>query len=488
MHPRPFVCASANQAPRVDPLDKFRVADLFLDRRKQKTGESVPGLVHHDDQWMEYQAGVYRQIPDQHLENQVVLFVKDLIEREQIVSRTGQLKSAAGHVVNETLSAMKARVGSDPSVAMPFWHGPGACPPGDRLVLLNGTLILDSTGVLGSEPLTPQWVSRVQIPARLPSSETPCPRWLEFLDSAMDGDPERIALLQEIAGWLMVSDTSLQKFVIFDGDGGTGKSTYLRTITKLLGDDNVSHVPLEKFNDRFSLAPTVGKLANLCGDMGKVTDAVEGPLKMFTGEDRMQFEHKYQDTFYDRPTARLIFATNDRPQFTDRSDGIWRRMVLVPFDHQATDAEKRSGLEAALDVESQGIFCWALYGLQRLRENGQLTEPKAVKAAVAVFKAEANPARTFLADYYEADANGGVLVSDAYDAYRQACVADGQRLLTNVHFGREVHKVFKAIVKKRSGLPGRPWQYAGIKVRALAVDLAGGGPGVSEPCPLTGAA
>lgn len=274
-----------------------------------------------------------------------------------------------------------------------------------------------------------------------------------------------MALLQEVAGWLLLPDTSLQKFVILHGDGGTGKGTFLRTLTALLGSTNVSSVSMERLMDRFSPAELQHKLANLCGDMGKVTDKVEGVLKMLTGEDTMMFERKFQHPYSARPTARLIFATNALPAFTDRSDGIWRRVILIPFNHTVSATERDNGLESALRAELPGIFAWAVEGLRRLKSQKRFTQPLMVADALHRFKAESNEARTFLLEHYTADPSGTVTVDDAYGGYSAEYRGGARTLRTRQEFGTEVKQVFPQVGKvKVSGPTGtRVNAYRGIR-------------------------
>jgi putative DNA primase/helicase len=105
----------------------------------------------------------------------------------------------------------------------------------------------------------------------------------------------------------------------------------LDVLTALLGEENVSQVPLEMFGQRFQLTPTIDKLANICAEVGEISAVAEGVLKQFTAGNRMYFDRKGIPGIERYPTARLILATNNRPRFRDRSMGIWRRILLVPF-------------------------------------------------------------------------------------------------------------------------------------------------------------
>src|SRR5439155_21060286 len=113
--------------------------------------------------------------------------------------------------------------------------------------------------------------------------------------------------------------------------GANGKSVVLDTLTSVLGPENVSHVRAELFAQRFQLTSSLGKLANISYDTGEINESAEATIKEFTGGDRMYFDRKGVPGVMAYPTARLILATNHDPRFADRSKGIWRRMIVVPF-------------------------------------------------------------------------------------------------------------------------------------------------------------
>src|SRR5262249_19280874 len=153
------------------------------------------------------------------------------------------------------------------------------------------------------------------------------------------------ALLQEWFGCCLLFDTTHQSFLVLEGEGSNGKSVVCAVLAALLGTDNVSHVPLENFGQRFALTQTLGKLANIASEVGEIDKAAEGTLKAFTSGDRMTFDRKGIAPVEAMPTARLVLATNNRPRFTDRSGGLWRRMLLMPFQVEIQAHERVYGMD-----------------------------------------------------------------------------------------------------------------------------------------------
>jgi P4 family phage/plasmid primase-like protien len=288
------------------------------------------------------------------------------------------------------------------------------------LAVANGLLDLNNRVLI---PHTRDWFSNVCVPYPYDPAAV-APQWLAFLERNLDGDPERIRLLQEFFGYCLVKTTDAQACLILTGAGGNGKSVVLAVLRGTLGADNVATVPLEHFGQRFALAQTLGKLANLCAEVGEIDRTAEGTLKSYVSGDPMFFERKGKDGFSAPPTARLVIATNNVPRFADRSQGIWRRLLLMPMDVEIPPEERRAGMDKEeyweRAGELPGVLNWALEGLRRLRDRGwQFTLPEACRVALDDHRRESDPARTFLLDHYEADAAAvPIPAEELYQAYQ----------------------------------------------------------------------
>jgi P4 family phage/plasmid primase-like protien len=315
----------------------------------------------------------------------------------------------------------------------------------DRLALANGLLDPDE-GAL--RPHTPDWFSTVCLPfAYEPAAR--CARWLEVLGRNLEGDGGRIALLQEFFGYCLVRSTDAQVCLVLVGEGGNGKSVALAALQAVLGDGNVSTVPLEDFGRRFAMVQTLGKLANVCAEVGELDRTAEGTLKSYVSGDRMTFEWKGKDAFTARPTARLVLSTNNVPRFADKSEGVWRRLLLVPFNRRVPEGERVHGMDKpewwVEQREAAGIFNWALEGLRRLRANGmRFTVPAVCRAALDEHRRDSDPARDFLLQHYVADEKARPFPSRwLYKTYLEWCEENGHkyRLSANT-FGKQVRRVF----------------------------------------------
>jgi len=341
----------------------------------------------------------------------------------------------------------------------------------NRLGFANGLLELDSGEF---DQHTRAWFSLVCLPyAYDPAAE--CPRWLNVLNQNLEGDADRVHLLQEFFGYCLVNTTDAQRFMFLVGEGANGKSVVLAGLHAMLGPDNVSTVPLEDFGKRFAMAQTLGKLANISPEVGELDRTAEGTLKAFVSGDRMTFERKGKDAFSARPTARLVLSTNNTPRFSDKSEGVWRRLLLVPFTRQVPLGERVAGMDKPEfwmnTGEAPGILNWALEGLRRLQKNGmRFTEPAACRAAVQEHRVDSDPCRAFLEEHYVADPNGKpLLTAELCSKYRDWCEENGFKTVGSNNFSRQVKRVFRTDTKPQRLGTGVVKAWIGLAPRTVEV-------------------
>jgi len=158
----------------------------------------------------------------------------------------------------------------------------------------------------------------------------------------------------------------------------------------------------ELSGDRFALGDTVGKLANIVSEVGELDRLDEGHLKAFVSGDRITIDRKYKEPICVQPTARLMLATNTPPRVSDRSQGLWRRILYLPFEVTIPTERQNPRLAEELLAELPGIFNWALLGLARLREQGRFTEPAACSRAVQEYRIDCDPVREILSESNQA--------------------------------------------------------------------------------------
>ena len=331
----------------------------------------------------------------------------------------------------------------------------------------NGLVNLDEA--LSGKPLTlrphdARWFSTNMLPYGF-DPQAQCPLWMQTLGEillSIGPDDHRVELLQEFMGWTLVpGDLSFQKFLTLVGKGSNGKSTILAVWEAMLGHANVSHVPLDRLSDKFCLFDMKNKLANLAGDMNYISQVAEGVLKQLTAGDAVQAERKYQQGQTMTPTAKMIFATNSLPPINDRTDGVWRRMIAMPFQVQITGTQIDPRRVEKLLAELPGIFNWALAGAVRLHQQQTFTGCQVCLATVNDHRIDCDPFKQFVDENCLLDPNAAVRKEDLYASYVQFCISNGRKPKASSEFGKWVAEL-KGVTSIRETKGPRKMVYKGI--------------------------
>lgn len=468
---------SPARAPRTPPqahTDPDRLASEIL--RREYFADGVFTLRFWRGEWWKWDEHRYSRIAQQTLISELWKAIRSELNRVAAVDRGGHAAKVSTSLVRNVVHAIASEVQVDDNLDQPIWLG-RTDPPREAVAMENGLLnlgvLLKTAGSSGLRPLTPEWFSSVSVPYSY-DMKARCPRWTRFLEEIFAKDQQRIDLVQEFFGYCLTHDTRYEKFVIAFGEGANGKSVLLSVLESLVGPDNVSHVPLEDFGQRFQLSWTLGKLVNICSEIGsRVEPRAIDVLKGYITGDRMTFDRKYLPALHVRPTARLIFATNNAPSFSDRSEGVWRRLIPLPCDVVIPKAERDIDLPNRLKEELPGIFNWSVVGLARLRSQGGFTEPVACVAALSAYRAASNPTEVFLREACREHSTGSVRTEELYRAYTTWCSEGGHQPLDASQFGKEVRRVYPKANRGKLMIEGkRVPVYQG-----LVLDIPSGGGG-----------
>lgn len=503
-HTRADFDALVSQAEEIKPqsarmevnegvADPHRLARVNLQRYAELTeGRTIK---YWRSEWYTWKGNKYCVIPLDEFRAKVSFAIKEEFDRKNIEAQEAFNRGVtAGMIdvndelpvchkvtpglVSSVLEATSGLVAIPGSVDLGTW-----LPTREKrnwVSLRNG--ILDIDRVLANAdledcwiPNSQDWFSTVSLPYSFDLSAK-CSIFERVMDHNTNMDPERLKVLQEWAGYVLTPDIGEQKFLILEGEGSNGKSVYTAAVTAMLGEENVSAVPLEVFGERFDRTNTIGKLLNAAGDCGELDKVAEGYIKPFTSGDRMFFDRKGIGGITCKPTARLMVACNQRPRFSDRSRGIWRRMLLILFDVEITREKRIKGLDTVeywnASGELPGMLNWALRGLARLRAQSGFTDCQSMNKEIEEYKEEVNPARSFLIEYVEESESGNIRTRILFSFYKTWCEQNGYRHLGEKAFGKEVRRKFPYSERKNGGTRERRF-YEYIRIQFSQDEICG---------------
>lgn len=178
--------------------------------------------------------------------------------------------------------------------------------------------------------------------------------------------------------------------------------------------------------------------------------ASEGLLKTIVSGENITIDRKYREPLSYAPFARFTFSTNVLPRIMDKSDGIARRLLLIPFEKQFLNEgeQDRRLIDSNFWIESNelsGIFLWALEGLRELKKNNKFIKPKSVQNAINLYLKHTNPTSDFLNSNYVFNHEAIYSRRDLYHEYREWMSENGFSPLNVHNFSNEVKRAFPLI-------------------------------------------
>ena len=255
-----------------------------------------------------------------------------------------------------------------------------------------------------------------------------CHEWLAFLNSTLEGDQERIALLQEWMGYNLVRRYDHQKIMMLIGKSRAGKGLVGKVMEALCGTPAFTGGSLAALTRDPTLAACASRLVYFVGDCEKsvphsIRSAVSEKLKTISGNDAVTFERKFLPSITARLPVRITVSTNHIPAIFDDSGALANRLLILPFDLSFAGREDIT-LEDRIIREVPGIALWAVEGLRRLDANKRFTEPAASKLEREEINSMFSPLRDFVSACL-APCDGATLSSsDMFDAYTAWCVSN----------------------------------------------------------------
>lgn len=292
---------------------------------------------------------------------------------------------------------------------------------------------------------TPDYYSTVQLNASY-DPKAQCPRFKQYLKEVLDAD--QIPLIQEMLGYFLVPITRAQKCFVIVGEGGAGKSQLLLVLNQvLLGSENVSNVSWQALNERFKTAELFGKLANIFADLPTKNIDDNGIFKALVGEDYLTVEKKNKNPFSFQSKARLLFSCNTIPRnLGDKSEGFYRRLILIRFDHAVPEDIKDPNLLEKLRNEADGIFLFALEGLRRLIGNNyKFSVTERNNRELEQYREESDNVLSFVGECCELGEGFDYGSTELYNAYKGFCDDSGVKPYSQKNFVKQLMANFPGL-------------------------------------------
>lgn len=163
----------------------------------------------------------------------------------------------------------------------------------------------------------------------------------QFFNTVSNGNPQIKKLLLCFCNAVLKGRSDLQKFLHLIGPGGSGKGTFTRLLTDLIGQSNIYTSNLEEWcGNRFEAANAYQKRLVVFPDEDKKVRNL-GRFKSLMGEDLLRAEEKGRKAFQYQYDGMVILSSNFPIFQGDNSSGMTRRTILVSFNQVPKIRDRR---------------------------------------------------------------------------------------------------------------------------------------------------
>ena len=234
----------------------------------------------------------------------------------------------------------------------------------------------------------------------------------------------------------------IQKFLVFYGDPGTGKSTVLEIIQKLFEGyytifEAKSLVTSGNAHstEQFKANPLVAIQHD--GDLSRIED--NSKLNSIISHEEIMINEKYKSGYYMRMNSFLFMGTNKPVKITDGKAGLIRRLIDVRPTGNKIPPDRYYEIKDMIPYELGAI---ASHCLEVYQEMGKDYYSK-YKPVDMMYKTD--PFFNFVESYrYEFEREDGVTLKQAYTMYKRYCDETNESFKLQMYkFREELKNYFK---------------------------------------------
>ncbi len=265
--------------------------------------------------------------------------------------------------------------------------------------------------------------------------------WQAALQLFFQGDAELIEYVQRVVGLAAIGKVYVEALIIAYGDGQNGKSTFWNTIARVLGSYS-GHLSADvltisnRRNVKPELAEAKGKRLLIAAEMEEGMRLSTSNVKQLASTDEVYAEKKFKAPFAYQPTHTLVLYTNHLPRVGAMDAGIWRRLIVIPFEAKIEGSSDIKNYAEHLYQHAAGaILQWIVDGARRIiADDYVLKPPSKVAAAIEAYRESNNWLGHFLDE--ECNLGDGLTEKsgDLYAAYRAFATARSEYVRSTTDF------------------------------------------------------
>lgn len=306
------------------------------------------------------------------------------------------------------------------------------CVPSDELDkhthllgVKNGVVNLRTGELLSPDP---EWrITRVTSCEYNPGAK--CPTFEKALRDSFYDDMEMVEYLARAIGYTVLGDPTEELLFIPFGNGANGKGTILNAVRETLGTYGKAADPSTFLSDlqgsssggaREDLVRLRGARFVYVNEPDEAGVLREGAVKSMTGNDAITARALYAKASIEiLPTWSIWMPTNHKPIIKGTDNGIWRRLVLLPFERNFKNdplIEKDDTIKARIKLEHPGILAFIVRAALRYQKHG-LVAPEKITSAAAAYRSSQDLLEEWMDESCEIDPANSCTVKTLWESW-----------------------------------------------------------------------
>ena len=204
------------------------------------------------------------------------------------------------------------------------------------------------------------------------------PLWKSTLETFLP-DPAYRRFVQRVFGYALRGRNPDRLLIFIQGPSSTGKSTFSDAIRSALGKDYADTIAANAlFREKQDAGPApellqaASKRIVFSSEISQHNRLHADVIKRLTGgSDEIAARALYSNAVVSRiPMFTPIIATNSMPTIADGDDALWRRLLVLPFDHQVPLGKVQSDNIRDHQEAREAVLAWLVDGFLDYQEHG----------------------------------------------------------------------------------------------------------------------
>ena len=274
---------------------------------------------------------------------------------------------------------------------------------------------LDEKLIFANTPANREDYASKRLPYALEEGSTEA--WDELIGT-LYSPPERHKIEWAIGSVVNGDSKTIQKFLVFYGSAGTGKSTVLNIVQKLFEGYYAvfDSKALGSSTDAFALEPFKNNplvAIQHDGDLSRIEDNTR--LNSVVSHEEMTVNEKFKSQYFTKFNSMLFMGTNKPVRITDSKSGIIRRLIDISPTEKKLPLRRYNQLMKKIDFELGAI---AYHCLQVYESDKDAYEDYIPKSMIGATNDFFNYMEEYLMDFKK---ENGTSLQQAWIKYKEYC-------------------------------------------------------------------